>query len=253
MGDWAENPRFIETLPRRGYRFIHPIQLAPSFSPDRVSKARLRRYGLIALLAGAVAAALILTFALDATWLLRRFRTANSIKSSATPPRIESIAVLPFENLSGDAAQEYFADGMTEELVTDLAKISPRRVISRTSVMRFKGSTKPLPEIARELNVDAIVEGTVQRSGNRVHVTANLLYAPTDRHLWAESYESDLEDVLILQGKVARSIAGQIGIKLTLQERDPFGSTRSVNAEAYQAYLAPSTCLWRIVVSPVFP
>jgi len=217
---------------------IHPIQLVPtSFSPDRVSKARLRRYGLIALLAGAVAAVLILTFALDATWLLRRFRTANSIKSSATPPRIESIAVLPFENLSGDAAQEYFADGMTEELVTDLAKINPLRVISRTSVMRFKGSTKPLPEIARELNVDAIVEGTVQRSGNRVHVTANLLYAPTDRHLWAESYESDLEDVLILQGKVARSIAGQIGIKLTLQERDPFGSTRSVNAEAYQAYL----------------
>jgi len=106
---------------------------------------------------------------------------------------------------------------MTEELVTNLGKISPLRVISRTSVMRYKGSRKPLPEIARELNVDAVVEGTVQRSGNRVRVTANLLYAPTNRYLWADTYESELGDVLILQGKVARSIAGEIGIKLMPQ------------------------------------
>ena len=114
-------------------------------------------------------------------------------------PEIESIAVLPFENLSHDPEQEYFADGMTEELITNLGKISALRVISRTSVMQYKGTRKPLPQIARELNVDAIVEGTVQRSENRVRITANLLHAPTDRHLWAERYERDLRDVLALQ------------------------------------------------------
>ena len=113
-----------------------------------------------------------MAFLVNLIGLRRPFRTANPVKSLATPPRIESVAVLPFENLSGDPAQEYFADGMTEELVTDLGKISPLRVISRTSVMRYKGSRKPLPEIARELNVDAIVEGTVQRSGDHVRITA---------------------------------------------------------------------------------
>ena len=154
-----------------------------------------------------------------------------------TPPRIDSVAVLPLENLSHDPEQEYFADGMTEELITNLGKISALRVISRTSVMRYKGTKRSLPDIARELNVNAIVEGTVQRSGNHVRITVNLLYAPTDRHLWAESYERDLHDVLDLQGEVARSIAGEIRIKLVPQEQIHLASTRPVDPEAYQDYL----------------
>jgi TolB-like protein/DNA-binding winged helix-turn-helix (wHTH) protein/Tfp pilus assembly protein PilF len=239
LGDSAENPRFIETLPRRGYRFIHPVDPGVGLAvPKPVQpKGPLGKYWQIALGAGAIVAALSLGFVFNVLGLRSRLLTANPASSLAGPLRIESIAVLPFENLSGDPAQEYFADGMTEELVTNLGKISTLRVISRTSVMLYKGSKKPLPEIARELNVDAIVEGTVQRSGNHVRVTANLLYAPTDRHLWAESYESELGDVLILQGKVARSIADEIGIKLMSQEKTRLASTRSVNPDAYEAYL----------------
>jgi len=151
--------------------------------------------------------------------------------------RIGSVAVLPFENLSGDPAQEYFADGMTDELTTNLGKISELRVISRTSVMTYKQSRKPLVQIARELNVDAIVEGAVKRSGSHVHVTANLLYAPGDRHLWACTYESDLGDVLILQSTMARSIADEIGIKLLSEEQTRLARARPVNPEAHEAYL----------------
>ncbi|MCL5005864.1 MAG: tetratricopeptide repeat protein, partial [Acidobacteria bacterium] len=157
--------------------------------------------------------------------------------SVASIPAIHSLAVLPLENLSGDPEQEYFADGMTGELITDLGTISALRVISRQSVMRYKDSKKPLPEIARELNVDAIVEGTVRRSGDRVRITANLLYAPTDRHLWSETYERDLRDVLSLQDEVARSIASQIKIKVTPQEHARLASARPVNPEAHRFYL----------------
>jgi TolB-like protein/Flp pilus assembly protein TadD len=153
------------------------------------------------------------------------------------PPRIESIAVLPFENLSGDPAQEYFADGMTEELVTNLGQISALRVISRTSVMRFKGSRRPLPEIARELGVDAIVEGTVARAGDHVRITANLIYAPTDRHLWAGSFDSELADVLVVQDKVASSVASVVRVKFISQQQVHHAGPRRVNPEAYQAYL----------------
>jgi TolB-like protein/Flp pilus assembly protein TadD len=152
-------------------------------------------------------------------------------------PRIESIAVLPLANLSGDPEQEYFADGMTEELITNLGKISALRVISRTSVMRYKGTKKPLPEIARELNMDAIVEGTVQRSGNRVRISAQLIQARPERHLWAESYERDLRDVLALQSEVARAIANEIRLKLTPQEQTRLASARPVNPAAHEAYL----------------
>ena len=132
---------------------------------------------------------------------------------------IRSIAVLPLENLSGDPAQEYFADGITEALTTDLGKIGALRVISRTSAMHYKGTRKTLPEIARELNVDAVVEGAVRRSGNRVRITTQLVEAASDRHLWAESYERDLRDVLALQDEVARAVADEIRIKLTPQEQ----------------------------------
>ena len=187
LGDSAENPRFVETVARHGYRFIAPVEAV-----------------------GAV---------------------------REPPLQIQSIAVLPLENLSRDPEQEYFADGMTEALITDLGKISALRVISRTSVMRYKGTKKPLPEIGRELNVDGIIEGSVVRSGDRIRITANLLHAPTDRHLWAETYERNLRDVLALQREVAQAIANEIKIKLTPQEQARLARARSVNPEAHEAYL----------------
>jgi serine/threonine-protein kinase len=151
--------------------------------------------------------------------------------------QIQSLAVIPLTNFSGDPEQEYFADGMTEELITDLAKIGALKVISRTSVMQYKGTKKTVPEIARELNVDGIVEGSVQRSGDRVRITAQLIEARTDRHIWAESYERDLRDVLGLQGEVASAIAREIRVTLTPQEQTRLASARPVNPEAHEAYL----------------
>jgi TolB-like protein/tetratricopeptide (TPR) repeat protein len=153
------------------------------------------------------------------------------------PPRIEFIAVLPLANLSRDPEQEYFADGITEELITQLSQIRSLKVISRTSVMRYKEAKKPMPEIGRELKVDAVVEGSVQRSGSRVRITAQLIHAATDRHLWARSYERELKDMLALQDEVARAIAAEVRIELTPREHARLSRTRSVNPEAYEAYL----------------
>jgi TolB-like protein len=150
---------------------------------------------------------------------------------------IRSIAVLPLDNLSRDPEQEYFADGMTEALITDLAKISALRVISRTSVMLYKTRKKTIPEIAKELNVDAVVEGSVQRSGDRVRITAQLLHAPTDRHLWAESYERNLTDILALQSEVASAIVKEIRAKVTPEEEARLTSTRPVDKDAHDLYL----------------
>ena len=154
-----------------------------------------------------------------------------------TAARIKAIAVLPLVNLSRDPEQEYFADGMTEALITDLAQIGALRVISRTSAMRYKGTGRPLPEIARELNVDALVEGSVLRAGERVRITAQLIHAATDQHLWARSYERDLRDALALQAEVARAIAEEVQIKLTPQERVKLARPRPVNPAAHEAYL----------------
>ena len=153
------------------------------------------------------------------------------------PRRIESLAVLPLGNLSGDPTQDYFADGMTEALITDLGKIGALRVISRTSAMRYKGMQKSLPEIARELNVGAVVEGSVLRSGDRVRISAQLIEATSDRQLWAESYERDLRDILSLQREVARAIASEIRVKLTPQEQTRLASASRVKPEAHEAYL----------------
>ena len=153
---------------------------------------------------------------------------------------IRSLAVLPLENLTGDAGQEYFADGMTEALITDLSKIGALTVISRTSVMPYKGTGMSLPEIARELGVDALVEGSVQREGNIVRVTAQLIEAATDRHLWADRFERELTSILSLQGEVARAIAGEIAIQLTPKESERLAITREVNPETYELYLRGS-------------
>ncbi len=176
-----------------------------------------------------MALALVLGLAILSVFLFRSRRRA--------PTAIRSLAVLPLENLSGDASQNYFSDGMTDELITDLAQISALRVISRTSVMVYKGARKPLPQIARELHVDAVVEGTVLRAGDQVRITAQLIDASTDKHLWSQSYQGELRDTLALQDRVAREIAEQIQINLTPREQAALKSVRVVNPEAYESYL----------------
>ncbi len=166
-----------------------------------------------------------------------RSREPSGREPKAATSRIKAIAVLPLANLSRDPEQEYFVDGMTEALITDLAQIGALRVISRTSAMRYKGSDKPLPEIARELNVDGFVEGSVLRAGDRVRITAQLIHAATDQHIWAKSYERDLSDVLAMQSEVARAIADEVQAKLTPQERARLARARPVNPAAHEAYL----------------
>jgi eukaryotic-like serine/threonine-protein kinase len=156
---------------------------------------------------------------------------------SASATGIHSLAVLPLENLSGDAQQQYFADGMTEELTTALSQVSSLRVVSRTSAMRYKGTQKSVPQIARELNVDAVVEGSVEREGDRVRITAQLIQGPSDTHLWAKGYERDLRDSLRLQDEVAQAIVDEIQLKLTPQEQARFAHNESVDPEAHEDYL----------------
>jgi TolB-like protein/DNA-binding winged helix-turn-helix (wHTH) protein/Tfp pilus assembly protein PilF len=249
LGDSAESPRFIETLPKRGYRFIADVSVvdiearpkrqeplagdlpAPDLGhkTQGIELAVAPQRRLLPKRWIVVALALVLSLAIVSLW---RFRS-----QTPAPTGIRSLAVLPLDNLSGEASQNYFADGMTDELITDLAQISALRVISRTSVMVYKGARKPLPQIARELNVDAVVEGTVLRSGDRVRITAQLIEASTDKHLWSQSYEGDLRDTLTLQKKVARAIADQIRINLTPREEAALKSVKVVNPEAYESYL----------------
>jgi TolB-like protein/tRNA A-37 threonylcarbamoyl transferase component Bud32 len=158
-------------------------------------------------------------------------------RTGPTTPEIQSLAVLPLANLSDDPEQEYFADGMTEELIATLGKVSALRVISRTSAMQYKGAKKPLPQIAKELNVDAVIEGSVLRAGERVRITAQLIQASTDRHVWAETYDRDLRDVLALQSEVAQAITREIRSAITPGEHARLTTTRPVNPEAYEAYL----------------
>ncbi len=198
-------------------------------SATRQPSAQKRRVAILAV--GALAATLALLVGLNVGGLRERLR------GGASAPRINSLAVLPLENLSGDKEQDYFADGMTEELITNLAKIGALKVISRTSVMRYKGTQKPVPEIAKELNVDAVVEGSVQREGGQVRITAQLIQASTDQHLWAESYQRDLRGVLALQSEIAGTIAEKVHAALTPDERSRLASARPVNPEAHEAYL----------------
>jgi eukaryotic-like serine/threonine-protein kinase len=203
----------------------------PSQASRAPARQRIRRLPAWALVLVGVVAVLAALLVGDVGGLRRR------LSRGATATRIESLAVLPLANLSGDPQQQYFADGMTEELITNLAQIGALRVSSRTSAMRYKGTQKSVPEIARELNVDAVVEGSVLRSGDRVRITAQLIAAATDKHLWASSYERDLRDVLGLQGEVAKAIAGEIGVRLTPQERSRLTEKKTVNPDAYEAYL----------------
>ena len=236
LGDSAEKPRYIETLPRRGYRFIGPVE---DFQTPRLAEASVGDASPAATLAPPRKRNPTLIFILCAlfvlalgTWTVLRYVYA---KGAVQP--IHSIAVLPLDNLSGDPSEEFFADGMTDQLITDLAKVGSLRVISRTSVMQYKGARKALPEIARELNVDAIVEGSVVRSGQRVRVTAQLVQASTDQHLWAETYDRDLDDILKLQGEVADAIAQQVRAQLTPTQQSQLRLAHVVNPAAYDDYL----------------
>ncbi len=202
---------------------------APAEVVPRARGVRRSRQVLAGALAGLVVVA-VLWVALNGGW-------RNRVLGRAAAPRIESLAVLPLVNYSRDVEQDYFADGMTDALIADLAQISALRVISRTSAMQYKGSKKPLPQIAQELNVDAVVEGSVQRSGNRVRILAQLIHGPTDTHLWAQSYERDLRDVLSLQSQLAQAIASEIKVTLTPREQAQLSLARPVNPEAHEAYL----------------
>jgi eukaryotic-like serine/threonine-protein kinase len=192
-----------------------------------------RRWAAAAIAAAGLLMALAILVSLNVAGLRDRLRPPTG----PATPRIQSLAVLPLANLSGDPEQEYFAEGMTEELIATLGRLSALRVISRTSVMRFKKTDKPLLQIAGELNVDGIVEGSVLRSGNRVRITAQLIQASTEKHLWAETYDRDLRDVLTLQSEVAQAITREIRIAVTPDEQARLSSVRPVNPEAYEAYL----------------
>ncbi len=237
-----DHPKFVETVVGKGYRFTGDIRITGLASerfqsstskpddssivpalgePHRSSRRIIFSAVLLILSAASIAA----------TWFLSRHRTASPV------PRFQSIAVLPLENLSGDPDQEYFAEGMTEALTTELAQISVLKVISHTSVVQYKGTKKSLPQIAQELSVDAVVEGAVQRSGDKVEITVQLIHAPSDRHLWAKSYERSLRDVLELQGEVAHAITDEIKAKLTPLEKARLASARSIDSEVYADYL----------------
>ena len=208
----------------------------PTSAPARTAGVRQPRWAAIA--AGALAI-LVALFAANVGGLRDR------LLSRAAPHRIRSLAVLPLDNFSRDPDQEYFADGVTEELITNLAQIGSVRVASRTSAMRYKGTRKSVPEIGRELGVDAVLEGSVQRAGSRVRITAQLIDAGSDRHLWASSYERDLTDVLKLQADVARAIAAEIGVRLTPEERSRLSRKRTIDPQAYEAYLRGLYHLYR--------
>jgi TolB-like protein/DNA-binding winged helix-turn-helix (wHTH) protein len=274
LGESSESQSAIATVPKKGYRFVAEVSqngtqtqdfqtadlwdiaraveelpAAPSFGPaaPNVGEAAAPRvlspvpvsvspwrgipFVLFTLALGFLAGLLTFYLLHPASFLSRRVFGMNPT------PSIHSIAVLPLQNLSADPAQEYFSDGMTDALITDLAEVSSLRVISRTSTIRYKKSGKSLPQIARELHVDGIVEGTVLRSGNRVRINAQLIEASSDRHLWAKSYEGDLQDAFSLQSEIARSIAQQIRVKLTPGEEQVLIHARPVNLNAIEPYL----------------
>lgn len=236
LNDSATRPRYVETVARRGYRFVATIQpLLPQhsqFEPDAVQTPT-RQWitnpwvRVLALFLVAIAIALALEFS-----------GVGKLHNWFSKPRFRSLAVLPLDNLSSDPAKDYFADGMTEDLITQLSKLGDLRVVSHTSIVRYKGTHEPLPQIARELKVDAIVEGAVQLDQDRVRITAQLIDGSTDQHLWAETYDHELKNILLLQSAVARDIAKQIHLKLTPQAQQHLTrSARPVNPDAYQAYL----------------
>ena len=260
LNDSAETPRFIETVGRHGYRFIEKVVIEMPQAAAPPDLQLLHKAESVAAPAPAaqlaatpdamadpwprktrpskiwIVSAALIVLPPAAIAVLNPWGWRDTVLSRPASP-IRSLAVLPLENLSGDPSQEYFAEGMTDELTTDLAQIRSLRVISRTSSMQYRYAHKSLPQIAQELNVDAIVEGSVQRIGDRVKIRAQLIEGRSDRHLWAENYESDLSDVLSLEDNVARDIASKIRIELIGNEHPVQANSFQVNPKAYDAYL----------------
>jgi TolB-like protein/DNA-binding winged helix-turn-helix (wHTH) protein/tetratricopeptide (TPR) repeat protein len=244
LGDSPEHPRFVETVARRGYRFLADVAVVgggraktvpddpayegfPAFSPALPTTHQKARPGYLVRLLFGVGLAFAVASAIS--WVFY-----HEIYFS---PAIRSLAVLPLENVSGDSSQDYFADGMTDALITRLAQISTLRMISRTSVMTYKNVHRPLAEIARDLNVDAVIEGSVLRAGERIRVTAQLIDARNEKHIWAASYDEDIRDTLVLQSRVTRVIAEQIRATVNPQEQLTLAKSRAVDPDAYEAYL----------------
>ena len=275
LGDDPHAPRYIEGVRGRGYRMVAEVRplwerqgtsesiAPPSLKETKEEESPNVHAGIAATGAAAVSfpsstasatprpavwgpvgwigGTLIVVAMLAASRAIVYYRgpskPAERTSSRSAPAAIHSLAVLPLENLSGDKEQEYFADGMTDALTTDLAQIGSLRVISRTSAMHFKGTKETLPQIGRDLQVDAVVEGTVARGENRVRITAQLVEASSDQHLWARTYERDLKNVLALQDEIAQDIAEQIRVKLTPKERGLLIQVHAIDPEAYDAYL----------------
>lgn len=237
LGDTAETPRFIETVPGRGYRFIAPVEvletpgaktLPAATAPGRQPALSKRAWVLAGLAAVLAAVAVGINFVGPSGE-----PSAPAIAAPAKP----SVAVLPFTNLSADPREQYFADAMTDVLIGDLAKVGALRVISRTSVMAYKGSDKSLPQIARDLNVSHIVEGSVLHTGGQVRITAQLIEAATDEHVWTETYEKDRAGTIPLQAEIAGAIARAIQVELTPEEELRLAAARPVRPEVYETYL----------------
>ena len=263
LNDSADNPRFVETVPRLGYRFVAPVLVAgpesasvvdqevvvPAgeessesivsavASSDTTPQSRLPSKNVAPTfnrrLSPLVWVALAVVVLLTGFALRLRFKSASATQSSS----IQSIVVLPLQNLSADPSQEYLAEGVTDEIITDLAKLAGPRVISRTSAVQYKGTHKTIPEIGRELHVGAVLEGSVECSGGRMRVRVQLIDATTDRHLWAEAYDRQLSDVLLLEAEMAQDIARQIQVRLTPQQQQALAHNRALNPEAFQDYL----------------
>jgi TolB-like protein/DNA-binding winged helix-turn-helix (wHTH) protein/Tfp pilus assembly protein PilF len=252
LSDSADSPRFVETIPRLGYRFVAPVSVARPENTSVVdpevavpaaeqhfesivsavasSDTMPRSNRRLSLLVWAALAVVVLSTGFA---LRLRFNSASAGQSGS----IQLIAVLPLQNTSADPSQEYLAEGITDEIITDLAKLAGPKVISRTSAMQYKGTRKTIPQIARELHVGAVLEGSVERSGDRIRVRVQLIEAATDQHLWAEAYERQLSDVLLLEAELAQDIARQIQVRLTPKQQQDLAHNRPLNPQAFQDYL----------------
>ena len=269
LRDGEDGARYIETVPKRGYRFVAEVREFEPAEENGHSRGGIAGFGRLGSssyystnhqtpvaaeaavprngleprsenssthrgwLRGLVGGLAIIALAA----LLERTGWKQKLFGEADTLPIRSVAVLPLQNLSNDPNQEYFVDGMTDALITDLAQIRELKVVSKTSIMQYKGTHIPLPQIGRELGVDAVIEGSVLRSGDRVRITAQLIRTATDRHIWAETYDGDLKDVLSLQGRVAEAITDQVKLNLTAEESGRLRRTPVVNPEAFDLYL----------------
>ena len=250
----GDEAHYIETLPKRGYRFIGSVEGEPAAlqqpeggeseaSPVAAPGHQPNRHRFLPYSSGAAVALLVVLIALNATGTLKTLHR-NWNELLGIPTRIHSVAVLPLQNLSPDPEQEYFADGLTDALTTDLGKVSSLRVISRTSVLRYKQLIQPLSQIARELDVDAVVEGTVLRSGNELRVTVQLIRVSPEEHLWAERYERDVSNLITLEKDLALAIAHEVTGHLTTAEETAISNPKTANPRAYDAYLR-GRYLWK--------